>query len=69
MSAARFDLAIIGAGAAGLQLLYEYYQVPKNANARVLLIDSGDRTKKVGVSGRNWVRNPSLFLLKNHGLK
>ncbi|MFM1835880.1 MAG: hypothetical protein RJA04_568, partial [Bacteroidota bacterium] len=26
MSAARFDLAIIGAGAAGLQLLYEYYQ-------------------------------------------
>ncbi len=46
MSAARFDLAIIGAGAAGLQLLYEYYQVPAHANAKVLVIDSGDRTKK-----------------------
>ena len=46
MSAAQFDLAIIGAGAAGLQLVYEYYQVPENSNSTVLLIDSGDRTKK-----------------------
>ncbi len=46
MAAAQFDLAIIGAGAAGLQLVYEYYQVAENTNSAVLLIDSGDRTKK-----------------------
>ena len=46
MSAAQFDLAIIGAGASGLQVLYEYYQVPANVDSTVLVIDSGDRTKK-----------------------
>jgi lycopene beta-cyclase len=41
-----YDLAIVGAGAAGLQLLYEYLQVPENVDSRILLIDSGDRSKK-----------------------
>lgn len=42
----EYDLAIVGAGAAGLQLLYEYLQLPENINSRILLLDSGDRTKK-----------------------
>ena len=41
-----YDLAIVGAGAAGLQLLYEYLQLAENKDSRILLIDSGDRTKK-----------------------
>ena len=41
-----YDLAIIGAGAAGLQLLYEYLQQAENIDATILLIDSGDRSKK-----------------------
>jgi len=41
-----YDLAIVGAGAAGLQLLYEYFQLAENIDKQVLLIDSGDRTKK-----------------------
>ena len=41
-----YDLAIIGAGAAGLQLLYEYLQLAENKESRILLIDSGDRSKK-----------------------
>lgn len=41
-----YDLAIIGAGAAGLQLLYEYLQRAENIDKKVLLIDSGDRSKK-----------------------
>lgn len=41
-----YDLAIIGAGASGLQLLYEYLQLAENIDKRVLLIDSGDRSKK-----------------------
>jgi lycopene beta-cyclase len=41
-----YDLAIVGAGAAGLQLLYEYLQLADNIDKKVLLIDSGDRSKK-----------------------
>jgi lycopene beta-cyclase len=41
-----FDVAIIGAGAAGLQLLYEYTQIPNNDSINILLIDSGDRSEK-----------------------
>lgn len=41
-----YDLAIIGAGAAGLQLLYEYCQLAENIDKKVLLIDTGDRSKK-----------------------
>lgn len=42
----KYDLAIIGAGASGLQFLYEYFQNPENFNKSVLLIDSGDRSRK-----------------------
>jgi lycopene beta-cyclase len=45
-SATIYDLAIIGAGAAGLQLLYEYLQLAENIEKKVLLIDSGDRSNK-----------------------
>lgn len=41
-----YDLAIVGAGAAGLQLLYEYLQSAEHKNSCILLIDSGDRSKK-----------------------
>ncbi len=41
-----YDLAIVGAGAAGLQLLYEYLERAENKDSRILLIDSGDRSKK-----------------------
>jgi len=41
-----YDLAIIGAGAAGLQLLYEYILLADNTDKTVLLVDSGDRSKK-----------------------
>lgn len=51
-----YDLAIVGAGAAGLQFLYEFIQKPENAEAKILLIDSGDRTKK---SWCFWAENDS----------
>lgn len=41
-----FDIAIIGAGASGLQLLYESIQADSNREKKILLIDSGDRSKK-----------------------
>lgn len=41
-----YDLAIVGAGAAGLALLYEYLQKAENIDSKILLIDSGDRSKK-----------------------
>jgi lycopene beta-cyclase len=41
-----FDVAIIGAGAAGLQLLYELTHAPSSKPLKVLLIDSGDRSEK-----------------------
>ena len=43
---AEFDVAIIGAGAAGLQLLYEYAQSSSVDAIRILLVDSGDRAEK-----------------------
>ena len=43
---AEFDVAIIGAGAAGLQLLYEYTQSSSLDPIRILLVDSGDRAEK-----------------------
>ena len=55
MTEARtYDLAIVGAGAAGLQLLYEYLQKAEHIDAKILLIDSGDRTKK---SWCYWAKN------------
>ena len=39
-------MAIIGAGAAGLQLLYEFRQNQAVSPARILLVDSGDRSEK-----------------------
>jgi lycopene beta-cyclase len=41
-----FDVAIIGAGAAGLQLLYEYSSIPRAKPSHILLIDSGNRSEK-----------------------
>ncbi|MEY3645890.1 MAG: hypothetical protein RL127_598 [Bacteroidota bacterium] len=41
-----YDLAIVGAGAAGLTLLYEYLQKAENIDSKILLLDSGDRSKK-----------------------
>jgi len=37
-----FDMAIIGAGAAGLQLLYELTQAPAVDPLKILVIDSGE---------------------------
>lgn len=53
-----FDLAIIGAGAAGLQLLYEFLSDSANKDAHILLIDSGDRSKK---SWCFWEEKASIF--------
>ena len=39
-------MAIIGAGAAGLQLLYEYTLRPSAKPLQILLIDSGNRSEK-----------------------
>jgi lycopene beta-cyclase len=41
-----YDIAIIGAGASGLQLLYEYIQANPTKEKKILLLDSGDRSKK-----------------------
>lgn len=46
MSAVVFDLAIIGAGASGLQLLYEMIQADTSGEKKILLVDSGDRSQK-----------------------
>jgi len=46
MSAVVFDLAIIGAGASGLQLLYEMIQADPTREKKILLLDSGDRSQK-----------------------
>ena len=53
-----FDVAIIGAGAAGLQLLYELTQAPSNAQLKILLIDSGDRSEK---SWCFWQNDPPIY--------
>ena len=44
MSALEYDIAIIGAGASGLQLLYEMSKA--NPDQKILLLDSGDRLEK-----------------------
>jgi lycopene beta-cyclase len=44
MSALVYDIAIIGAGASGLQLLYEWTEA--NPEQKILLLDSGDRSEK-----------------------
>lgn len=53
-----FDIAIIGAGAAGLQLLYELTQAPIDHHLKILLIDSGDRSEK---SWCFWQNNPPIY--------
>ena len=46
MATLVYDIAIIGAGASGLQLLYEYVQANPSKEKKILLLDSGDRSKK-----------------------
>jgi lycopene beta-cyclase len=46
MSPIVYDIAIIGAGASGLQLLYEIVQADPKGEMKILLLDSGDRSKK-----------------------
>jgi len=46
MSVVVFDLAIVGAGASGLQLLYEVIQANPSGEKKILLLDSGDRSQK-----------------------
>jgi lycopene beta-cyclase len=41
-----YDLAIIGAGASGLQLAYESIQADASKKLKILLLDSGDRSSK-----------------------
>jgi len=41
-----YDIAIIGAGASGLQLLYECLQADSKKELKILLLDSGDRSTK-----------------------
>lgn len=41
-----YDIAIIGAGASGLQLLYEIVQADPTNEKQILLLDSGDRSTK-----------------------
>lgn len=53
-----FDIAIIGAGAAGLQLLYELTQVHAVDPLKILVIDSGDRSEK---SWCFWQKNQSIY--------
>ena len=53
-----FDVAIIGAGAAGLQLMYELTQTPSDDQLKILLIDSGDRSEK---SWCFWQSDPSIY--------
>jgi lycopene beta-cyclase len=44
MSTLVYDIAIIGAGASGLQLLYELTQA--DPEQKILILDSGDRSQK-----------------------
>lgn len=41
-----YDIVIIGAGASGLQLLYEILQADSKKEMKILLLDSGDRSSK-----------------------
>ena len=51
-------MAIIGAGAAGLQLLYELTQAPAIDPLKILVIDSGDRSEKTWCF---WQNNPPIY--------
>ena len=53
-----FDIAIIGAGAAGLHLLYELTQAPAVDPLKILVIDSGDRSEK---SWCFWQKNQPIY--------
>lgn len=46
MATLVYDIAIIGAGASGLQLLYELVQADPSRKKKILLLDSGDRSQK-----------------------
>ena len=46
MATLVYDIAIIGAGASGLQLLYELVQADPSGKKKILLLDSGDRSQK-----------------------
>lgn len=46
MPSVIYDIAIIGAGASGLQLLYESLQADFTNEMKILLLDSGDRSSK-----------------------
>ena len=46
MATLVYDIAIIGAGASGLQLLYELIQADPAREKKILLLDSGDRSQK-----------------------
>jgi len=46
MPSVIYDIAIIGAGASGLQLLYECLQADSKREMKILLLDSGDRSSK-----------------------
>jgi lycopene beta-cyclase len=46
MPSVIYDIAIIGAGASGLQLLYESLQADSTKEMKILLLDSGDRSSK-----------------------
>ncbi|WP_342645370.1 lycopene cyclase family protein [Mucilaginibacter sp. CSA2-8R] len=43
-----FDIVIVGAGCAGLQLLYQFFQLAAWPNLKVLLIDDGS------IKQRSW---------------
>ena len=53
-----YDIAIIGAGAAGLHLLYELTQAPSVNSLKILVIDSGDRSEK---SWCFWQNNQPIY--------
>lgn len=62
-----FDIAIIGAGASGLQLLYESIQADSNREKKILLIDSGDRSKKSWCFWEDQQRKCFPFLVEKAG--
>jgi lycopene beta-cyclase len=59
-----YDLAIVGAGAAGLQLLYEYLQKAENIDKKILLVDSGDRSRKSWCFWSTPEQTPFPFLIE-----
>jgi len=59
-----YDIAIIGAGASGLQLLYEYVQADPDREKKILLIDSGDRSQKSWCFWENQKKDCFPFLVE-----